>query len=184
LRERRPQRGPAQDARQAIDVVLNHLERHGKNLWGHAIVLPQRAGGGVRLVDRTNNAQENFFRHMKHGERRRSGRKVLTQDFERLPPQAALAANLERPDYVTLLCGSLDHLPAAFAQLDAERRRDQPALRAATDDAAPGDEPDDTPLVSASLPTVDRRIVRSDAMTRRIERAARSRAPKVRRAAG
>ena len=184
LRERRPERGPAQDMREAIDVVLAHLARHGDNLWGHAIALPPGAGGGLRVVSRTNNELEGFFHTMKHGERRRSGRKVLTQDFERLPPQAALAANLERPDYVALLCGSLDRLAAAFAELDAQRRRAAPVLCEPVADAAVTDDADDTPLVSASLPTTDRRIVRSAAMKRRIESAARSRAPRLRRKTG
>ena len=181
LRERRPARGPAQDMRQAIDIVLAHLTRHGKNLWGHAIALPPGAGGGVRLVARTNNCLENFFRDMKHGERRRSGRKCLTQDFERLPAEAALAANLSRPDYVAILCGSLDGLQAAFAALDAERRG---AQRSAETPSLPPAPPEPQPLVSASLPAADRRIVRTEAMDRRIDRAARSRAPRTKRLAG
>jgi len=123
LRQRRPERGPAKDTRLAIDLVLAHLERHGDSLWGHAIPMPERLGGGIRLVDRTNNILEGFFHTMKHGERRRSGRKDLAQDFERLPPAAALAANLTRPDYVSIVCGSLDQLPQAFARLDAGDRR-------------------------------------------------------------
>ena len=57
---------------------------------------------------RTNNELESLFHAMKHGERRRSGRKILTQDFEALPPAAALAQNLRHADYVHLVCGSLD----------------------------------------------------------------------------
>ncbi len=29
-----------------------------------------------------------------------------------------MAANLRHPDYVRVLCGSLDHLPMAFAELE------------------------------------------------------------------
>ncbi|MFV1959905.1 MAG: hypothetical protein ACC662_10905, partial [Planctomycetota bacterium] len=123
LRARRPARGPAEDRRKAIDLVLAHLHRHGDSLFGHVIHLPARAGGGVRTVARTNNVEETYFRDMKHQERRRSGRKILTQDFERLPPAAALVPNLLKPDYVALLCGSLENLPTAFAELDAERRK-------------------------------------------------------------
>ena len=54
LKKRRPARGPAQDIRQAIDIILKHIDNHGANLWGHAIRLPQSAGGGVRLIARTN----------------------------------------------------------------------------------------------------------------------------------
>src|SRR5207249_12085854 len=55
--------------------------RHGPYLWGHALRLPRRVGGGIRLVARTNNGLESLFHTIKHGERRRSGRKILTQDF-------------------------------------------------------------------------------------------------------
>lgn len=117
LAKRRPERGPAKDRRQAIDIVLTHLKRHGPTLFGHLIRLPDNAGGPIRLLDRTNNCLEGLFDDLEHGERRRSGRKVLTQDLEQLPAAAALALNLRSSDYVALLCGSLDQLPQAFAQL-------------------------------------------------------------------
>jgi hypothetical protein len=123
LRARRPERGPAQDQRQAIDTILAHLHRHGPTLFGHVIRLPPGVGDGIRLVDRTNNCLEGLFDDIKHGERRRSGRKILTQDLEQLPPAAALATNLRASDYVAIVCGTLDQLPQAFAQLDAASRR-------------------------------------------------------------
>ena len=55
LRLRRPARGPAREARRGIDIVLEHIDRHGPHLWGHAIRLPN---GGTRLVARTNNDLE------------------------------------------------------------------------------------------------------------------------------
>jgi len=177
LSERRPQRGPAQDTRQAIDLVLRHLETHGKHLWGHAILLPPEAGGGLRLVDRTNNCLEGFFHNLKHGERRRSGRKILTHDFESLPPGAALAQNLNHSDYVAIVCGSLDKLPSAFAKLDADDKSRSLALPAG--DTQPAKAPAPTILASASLPREDRTIVRSDALRIRIMAAANSRAPRT-----
>ena len=177
LHARRPERGPAQDMRQAIDVILNHLECHGPSLWGHVIALPPEAGGGIRLVERTNVRLESFFHEIKHGERRRSGRKVLTQDFEQLPAAAVFARNLTQPDYVTILCGTLEDLPRACAQLDAaDRSRSLPArLRAAasTDVGA-----EDTEIVSSSLPKADRDLVRTEAMQARVLAEARSRAPR------
>jgi hypothetical protein len=59
--KRRPERGPAQDERQAIDLVLAHLERHGPSLWAPVIDLPRKLGGGVRLVERTNVLLEGFW---------------------------------------------------------------------------------------------------------------------------
>ncbi len=175
LVERRPERGPAQDQREAIDIVLSHLERHGRFLWGHTIQLPAAVGGGIRLVERTNNAEESLFHHLKRGERRRSGRKVLSQDLEHMPPAAMLALNLRHQDYVAILCGSLDRLPQAFAWLDAgSRRRSSLVARAAARVA----DATDCDIVSASLPVEDRNLIRTDEMDRRIQAAARSRPPR------
>lgn len=176
LAVRRPERGPAQDQRQAIDIVLDHLRRHGETLFGHAITIPgDNNGATVRLVDRTNNIIEGLWHDMKHGERRRSGRKVLTQDFEQLPPAATLATNLRSPDYVKIVCGSLDKLPGAFADLDASSRRRSCVVARATERLADASNCD---IVSASLPTADRRIIRTGEMDKRMYAAAGSRAPR------
>jgi hypothetical protein len=176
LEKRRPARGPAQDRRTAIDIVLTHLQRHGQNLFGHVIRLPKSAGGKIRLVDRTNNILEGLFGDLKHGERRRSGRKVLTQDLEQLPPAAALAVNLKSSDYVAIVCGTLDQLPQAFARLDAKsRNRSSLVIRGERHVA----DASDCDVVSASLPRLDRDLVRAAGMELRIRAAARSRAPRT-----
>jgi len=162
LRRRRPERGPAKDLRTAIDLILAHMDRHGPHLWGHILPLPQECGG-VRSVDRTNNVLESWFGSLKHGERRRSGRKILTQDFERLPPSVAFAVNLSRTDYVEILCGSLGNLPGAFAKLDAVRpHAARPAMHTGVDPE------------TASLSTRDRRLVRLPTLEQRITAAALS----------
>ena len=173
LKQRRPARGPAQDIRDSIDLILRHIKDHGDYLWGHVIQLPAEAGGGIRLVDRTNNTLEGFFGNMKHHERRRSGRKLLSQDFESLPSAAALAYNLNRPDYVSVLCGSLELLGKAFSELDAEKLAEQLA-------GTQSDNPQIPVIVSSSLPLVDRRIIRSDEMKNSILAAARSQKPRRR----
>jgi hypothetical protein len=168
LRERRPSRGPAQNQRDAIDLILAHLDRHGASLFGHLIALPTSLGGGIRVVERTNVVLEQFFHGIKHGERCRSGRKNLGQDLEHLPPEAALALNLEHQDYLEVVCGgSLDGLPAAFAALDAGHR--DKALPARIGQARITD------IVSSSMTTNDRKLVRTEAMDKRIHAAARSR---------
>ena len=71
LRKRRPERGPAKDLRGAMDLILSHQDRQGPHLWGTVIQIPHQCGGGIRLVDRTNNILESWFGSLKHGERRR-----------------------------------------------------------------------------------------------------------------
>jgi hypothetical protein len=111
---------------------------------------------------------------MKHNERRRSGRKILTQDFENLPPEAALAYNLKCPDYVSIVCGSLEYLHKAFAKIDLDRAK-------ATTGSNHRDKCKSVPILprieTASLPSVDRKLVRAEQMQQRIVAAAKSRAP-------
>jgi hypothetical protein len=175
LRQKRPQRGPAQNLRDAIDLVLHHLDVHGENLWGHAINVQIEQNNKTRLVDRTNNIIESFFHLIKRGERRRSGRKILTNDLETMPAAAALARNLEQPDYVSLLCGKLENLPQTFAGLDSEKRQqslqqtESPSLRPVTETET---------IACASLPREDRILVRSEALQQKIRAAAAFRATK------
>ncbi len=176
LAKRRPAGGPAQDVCEAIDVILTHINNHGKNLWGQAIRLPEDAGGGVRLVARTNALAENFFKRLKHDERRRRGRKNLGQELEHLPAEAALVHNLEYDDYVQIVCGSLDRLPATFAELDQLER--QRRLNGEPSEDGEDDLRTLLQLASASLSTADRRVVRTEEMERRIDAAARSRVPR------
>lgn len=179
LRERRPARGPAQDTREAIDVILTHLRAHGHSLWGHTIHLPDRAGGGIRMVARTNHVAENFFGDLKHDERRRSGHKNLGHDLELLPAEAALVRNLKQDDYVAIVCGSLDRLAEAFAELD--RKEHELKLSG----SLPQNHEDDDlhnllQVESASLSPADRRLVRTNDMNHRVAAAANSRAPRYR----
>jgi hypothetical protein len=118
---RRSKRGLVQDMREAIDAILKHLDRHGESLWGHVVHLPEEVGGGIRLIERTNIDAEGFFNVYKQGERRRSGRKVLSQDLESTPPESALVKNIKDTSYIQILCGSIEKLPEAFAKLDKEK---------------------------------------------------------------
>jgi hypothetical protein len=170
LRRRRPERGPAQDMRDAIDTILTHIERHGPYLSGHEVKLTD---GSTRLVDRTNVILERLFGHEKRRERRRSGRKNLTQDLEQMPAEAFLALNLEKQEYLDVVCGgSIDNLPGAFAALDAGHRSQALPVRL---NALPNKV--DADIVSSSLPKPDRNLVRTPAWNDRVLAEAKSRAP-------
>ena len=122
LRERvaaQPARGPAAPDHRPEAVVLQYLDRYSDGLFGHPVA--RDADGRIlAVVDRTNNVAEQFFATSKQQLRRRLGRAHLGRDMEDQPAQAALAANLRDPEYVRIVCGSLDHLPQALAALDRE----------------------------------------------------------------
>jgi len=97
-------------------LILKYLDRYGARLFGHPAYRDED-GEIVAVVPRTNNPAEHFFGRTKQSLRRRLGRANLGRDLQQQPAQAALAANLRHPEYVRVLCGSLENLPAAFAAL-------------------------------------------------------------------
>ena len=100
-------------------IIGKYFERYGKHLFGHPTIRDED-GTILAVVERTDNVPEHFFGAEKRKLRRRVGRAHLGRDLEDQPAQAALVANLQHPEYVRVVCGSLDHLPTAFAELDGQ----------------------------------------------------------------
>ena len=109
--------GPRSTVPEAI--ILRYLDRYGDHLVGHPVVRDED-GTILAVVHRTNNPPEYFFGDTKQDLRRRVGRAQLRRDMQQQPAQVALVRNLRCPDYVRILCGSIDNLPAAFADLQGQ----------------------------------------------------------------
>ena len=114
-------------------IILNYLDRYASHLFGHPACRDE-GGRIIAVVERTNNVAEHFFGADKQKLRRRLGRANLGRDLEDQPAQAALASNLRHPDYVRLVSGSLENLPAAFAKLDQEQYREVAPLQRSNKD--------------------------------------------------
>ena len=108
-------------------IILKYFNKYRDNLFGHPILLDED-GAVIAVVQRTNNVDEHFFGSEKQKLRRRVGRAHLGRDLEDQPAQVALVANLRHPDYVRILCGSLEHLHNAFAELDEQSLGDTTPL--------------------------------------------------------
>lgn len=108
-------------------IILKYFTKYEGQLFGHPVIIDDD-GEIIAVVQRTNNVDEHFFGNEKQHLRRRVGRAHLGRDLEDQPAQAAIAANLRHPDYVRILCGSLDHLHNAFADLDEQALRDATPL--------------------------------------------------------
>lgn len=98
-------------------IVLKYLESYRTNLFGHPAIYDSDAHI-IAVVQRTNNPPEHWFGGRKQLLRRRLGRASLAHDLQQQPAQAAFVSNLSSPEYVRLLCGSLDNMARAFASLD------------------------------------------------------------------
>lgn len=115
-------------------IILKYLDRYKNYLFGHPVI---RSNDGqiIGMVDRTNNGAEHFFGDDKQKIRRRVGRANLGRDLEDQPAQAALVSNLNHADYVEIVCGSLEQLPGAFAELDREKLKGKSVLQRSNKDA-------------------------------------------------
>ena len=180
LIERHPKRDSNEDKRDAmnaIDTILKHFEQHETSLWGHVIQLPDYAGGGIRLIQRTNLPAEGFFSEFKRGIRRQTGKKILRQELESIPPESALVNNLKDPRYVQILCGSIEKLPEAFAEIDHEEEllaRSKPQ----SDEQPHALKENSSKIETASLSRSDKNFVRKPSLKAKILKAASSRAPR------
>jgi hypothetical protein len=117
----------AKRPKSAAGIILRYLRQYGPYLFGHPAKLDDQ-GRVVAVVQRTNNVAEHFFGRQKQQLRRRVGRGQLGRDLEKQPAQVALVANLRDAEYVRRLAGSLDQLPAAFANLDQQTPAELPEL--------------------------------------------------------
>lgn len=116
-------------------ITLKYFNKYSGKLFGHPVVRDDN-GAVIAVVERTNNTDEHFFGKEKQQLRRRVGRAHLGRDLEDQPAQAALVSNLRHPDYVRILCGSLDNLPNAFANLNEQTLSDaNPLVRSNRDTA-------------------------------------------------
>ena len=172
---KREYRGADKEKQKAIDTVFKHFKEHEGNLWGHIIQLPKIAGGGVKVVGRTNNSLENFNGRIKQVERKRSGRKVLSKDFEDMPEGVSLIRNLKKKDYVKILCGSLENLPVAIAKMDyAEQVKKYAKHSQTTKTESSTIVPEtESTVTTTSLPKPDRQFIRKINIARFIQNAAK-----------
>lgn len=106
---------PPPARRAAIKIVLSHLTKYWDGLFGHFLPLPDAER--YLIVQRTNNLAERFFRSVKRFCRRTTGKRRLHREVDAFSDQILLVFNLKTPKYVELICGSLDRLPEAFADL-------------------------------------------------------------------
>ena len=117
LRARAGAEGKKKRSSKPEAVVLGYLDKYRAQLFGHPAIRDDQ-GRVIAVVERTNNDLEQFFGGAKQGLRRRLGRANLGRDLQQQPAQAMLVRNLRDARYVRILCGSLENLPAAFANLE------------------------------------------------------------------
>ena len=75
---------------------------------------------------------ERYFREPKRFERRVTGKKRVNREIDALSSHALIVFNLKNPSYVESVCGSLDALPRAFADLARKGKYPTTSVREST----------------------------------------------------
>ena len=103
---------------QACRIVVQHLEKYWKYLFGHAL----RNRGGKIVVPRTNNDEERLFRTVKRQCRRLHGQKNLSHNLEAMPPAVPLVLNLKNREYCDTVYGGSDaqQIAERFSRVDPQ----------------------------------------------------------------
>jgi hypothetical protein len=114
------------EEKKMYEIVLTHVERYEDKLFYE---------GAEKLNEeeaRTTNALERGWRKAKRRCRCRHGRAELKKDMQCLPAEALLVGNLEIPEYVAVVLGSLEELPHRLAEVGGQesfrswKAREQP----------------------------------------------------------
>ena len=126
---RQEKSGGSTDNSEARKIILKHLDEYWDGLFGHW--LPLAGSNRYLTVERTNNLAERFFREVKRFIRRTTGKKKLNREVDAFSDQMLLVFNLKTPKYVDRVCGSLDQLPQAFAELVRKGKHPKRSARSA-----------------------------------------------------
>jgi hypothetical protein len=145
------------NAKIATDIILSHMEKHGKYLWGHKIIMTKPNGDVViRFAYRTNNCIETYFRGIKHNFRRRNGCADAGYSMDHVSAAICYVGNLKNKEYLDIVYGgSLDNLPKTFAHYYSQN-----PLSAVTGTV--------NKPIKGSLPAADKKLVRSKEFAQKV----------------
>jgi len=112
----RQARQPNHPAGTASKIVVTHIDKYWKLLFGHSL----RNRGRKIVVPRTNNVEEGLFRLVKRQCRRLHGRGHLSRDIDSMPPATPLVLNLRNRSYCQAIYGGTEpeKLAEVFSSVD------------------------------------------------------------------
>ncbi len=94
----------------ACKIVVKHLDKYWKYLFGHVVARRPR----LIVVPRTNNVEERLFRTVKRQCRRLHGRGHLSRDVDAMAAGTALVLNIRNAGYCQTVYGGTD--PKSIAE--------------------------------------------------------------------
>lgn len=98
--------------------VIAQIDLYWDKLLADPIVKETSKGTTTIYPQRTNNLLEQFFRHLRSDNRRRTGNDSITRLLKTMLSDTPLAKNLVDQEYVSMICGTANSLEERFSQID------------------------------------------------------------------
>jgi hypothetical protein len=103
--------------------MIQQIDKYWDKLFADSIQVVTKTGTITILPQRTNNILEQFFRHLKRRDRRRSGNHSLTKTLTTMLAQTPLVKNLENPQYMDIILNGKATLAERFSEIDIDQVR-------------------------------------------------------------
>jgi len=108
-----------------VQKVIAQIEKYRAKLFADPIEVQTTSGTIWIQPQRTNNILEQFFRYLKRGNRRKTGRRSSGRMLRTMLAETPLVRNLENPDYMKILLGGKARLEEVFAEIDVAILREE-----------------------------------------------------------
>lgn len=105
--------------------MVEQIDKYWEKLFADPITVDTPQGKITIQPQRTNNILERFFRGIRYGYRRKSGKNSMSKTLKAMLAETPLVKNLENPEYMKIILNGKETLEDRFAEIDAKLVRQE-----------------------------------------------------------
>ena len=105
--------------------MIEQIDKYWAKLFADPIPVNTPHGKTTIQPQRTNNILERFFRGIRSGYRRKSGKNSLSKTLKTMLADTPLVKNLDNPEYLKIILNGKATLEERFAEIDAKIVREE-----------------------------------------------------------
>jgi hypothetical protein len=103
--------------------MLKQIWQYWEKLFADPITVDTAQGKVTFYPQRTNNILERFFRDIKRGHRRKTGKNSISKRLKAMLADTPLVKNIENEEYLTIVLNGKASLAELFSEIDAKTVR-------------------------------------------------------------
>lgn len=105
--------------------MIKQIRQYWEKLFADPITVDAPQGKVTFSPQRTNNILERFFREIKRGHRRKTGRNSMSKKLKTMLADTPLVKNLENEEYLKIILNGKASLAELFSEIDAKTVREE-----------------------------------------------------------